>query len=83
MLVGDSIHNFCDGIIIAAAFLADHHLGWVTAMAIVAHEIPQEVGDYIVLLNAGFSRKKALFFNAVSKSGKVIDAGVIERRKSQ
>ncbi|HEY1091191.1 MAG TPA: ZIP family metal transporter, partial [Burkholderiaceae bacterium] len=64
--VGDSIHNFCDGIIIAAAFLADWHLGLATATAIIAHEIPQEVGDYIVLLNAGFSRRKALLFNAVS-----------------
>ncbi len=72
VLVGDSIHNFCDGIIIAAAFLADHHLGWVTAMAIIAHEIPQEVGDYIVLLNAGFSRGKALFFNAVSGMAAVL-----------
>nr|WP_297531004.1 ZIP family metal transporter [uncultured Roseateles sp.] len=72
VLVGDSIHNFCDGIIIAASFLADHHLGWVTAMAIVAHEIPQEVGDYIVLLNAGFTRRKALFFNAVSGMAAVI-----------
>lgn len=66
VLVGDSIHNFCDGIIIAAAFLSDTHLGVATALAIVAHEIPQEVGDYIVLLNAGFSRRKALLFNALS-----------------
>ncbi len=66
VLVGDSIHNFCDGIIIAAAFLTDVRLGVVTAAAIVAHEIPQEVGDYIVLLNAGFSRAKALLFNALS-----------------
>jgi zinc and cadmium transporter len=66
VLLGDSIHNFCDGIIIAAAFLADTRLGIVTAAAIVAHEIPQEVGDYIVLLNAGFSRAKALFYNALS-----------------
>ena len=66
VLVGDSIHNFCDGVIIAAAFLADVKLGFVTALAIVAHEIPQEVGDYIVLLNAGFSRARALFFNALS-----------------
>ena len=66
VLVGDSIHNFCDGIIIAAAFLADTQLGIVTSLAIIAHEIPQEVGDYIVLLNAGFSRAKALFYNAVS-----------------
>ena len=66
VLVGDSIHNFCDGVIIAAAFLADTHLGVVTAMAVIAHEIPQEVGDYVVLLNAGFSRAKALLFNALS-----------------
>jgi len=66
VLVGDSLHNFCDGVIIAAAFLADVRLGWLTALAIVAHEIPQEVGDYIVLLNAGFTRARALLFNALS-----------------
>jgi zinc and cadmium transporter len=66
VLLGDSIHNFCDGVIIAAAFLADVQLGIVTALAVIAHEIPQEVGDYIVLLNAGFSRTKALAFNAIS-----------------
>jgi zinc and cadmium transporter len=66
VILGDSIHNFCDGIIIAAAFLADARLGIVTSLAIVAHEIPQEVGDYIVLLNAGFSRARALAFNALS-----------------
>jgi zinc and cadmium transporter len=66
VLVGDSIHNFCDGVIIAAAFLADARLGVITALAIVAHEIPQEVGDFIVLLNAGFTRAKALLFNALS-----------------
>lgn len=66
VLVGDSVHNFCDGIIIAAAFLADTRLGIVTAVAVVAHEIPQEVGDYIVLLNAGLSRARALLLNALS-----------------
>ncbi len=66
VLVGDSIHNFSDGIIIAAAFLADVKLGWITAAAIIAHEIPQEVGDYIVLVNAGFSRARALLYNALS-----------------
>jgi zinc and cadmium transporter len=66
VLMGDSIHNFCDGVIIAAAFLADVRLGIVTSLAIVAHEIPQEVGDYIVLLNAGFTRRKALLYNAAS-----------------
>ena len=66
VLVGDSIHNFCDGVIIAAAFLTDVRLGVVTAMAVIAHEIPQEVGDYVVLLNAGFSKTKALVYNALS-----------------
>jgi zinc and cadmium transporter len=66
VLLGDSIHNFCDGVIIAAAFLTDTRLGLVTAAAIVAHEIPQEVGDFIVLVNAGFSRAKALLYNALS-----------------
>ncbi|CAN5331940.1 ZIP family metal transporter [soil metagenome] len=76
VIMGDSIHNFCDGIIIAAAFLADTRLGTVTSLAIIAHEIPQEVGDYIVLLNAGFSRGKALFYNAVSGMAAVV-GGVI------
>jgi zinc and cadmium transporter len=66
VLIGDGIHNFCDGVIIAAAFLADPALGWVTAVAIMAHEIPQEAGDYIVLINAGFTRRKALVYNALS-----------------
>lgn len=66
VLLGDSIHNFCDGVIIAAAFLTDVRLGVATSLAIIAHEIPQEVGDYIVLLNAGFSRSKALMWNAIS-----------------
>ena len=66
VLMGDSIHNFCDGIIIAAAFLTDVQLGVMTSLAIIAHEIPQEVGDYIVLLNAGLSRRKALLYNAAS-----------------
>lgn len=76
VLLGDSIHNFCDGIIIAAAFLTDVHLGVVTALAIIAHEIPQEVGDYIVLLNAGFSRARALVYNAIS-GGAAVVGGVV------
>ena len=66
VLIGDSIHNFCDGVIVAAAFLADTHLGVATAAAVVAHEIPQEVGDFIVLVNAGLSRARALAYNALS-----------------
>ena len=76
ILLGDSIHNFCDGVIIAAAFLADPALGLVTAVAVVAHEIPQEAGDYIVLLNAGFSKGKALMFNALSGLASVL-GGVV------
>lgn len=72
VLVGDSIHNFCDGVLIAAAFLADPQVGLVTALAIIAHEIPQEVGDYIVLLNAGFSRARALVYNAISGLAAVV-----------
>ncbi|MES2017139.1 MAG: ZIP family metal transporter, partial [Pseudomonadota bacterium] len=63
ILVGDGLHNFTDGILIAAAFLANPELGIVTGLAIVAHEIPQEIGDFIVLLNAGFSRTRAYVFN--------------------
>lgn len=82
VLVGDAIHNFCDGVIIAAAFLVDVKLGVVTALAIVAHEVPQEAGDFIVLLNAGFTRSKALLFNALSGlaavAGGVIGYFVVE-----
>jgi zinc and cadmium transporter len=63
ILVGDGMHNFTDGILIAAAFLADPKLGLVASLAIIAHEIPQEIGDFIVLLNAGFSRARAYVYN--------------------
>jgi len=72
ILVGDTFHNFADGIVIAAAFLADPHIGIVTALAIAAHEIPQEVGDFIVLLNAGFSKARAFAFNLLSSLAAVI-----------
>ncbi|MFZ2990871.1 ZIP family metal transporter [Ideonella sp.] len=72
VLVGDSIHNFCDGVIIAAAFLANPELGVTTAIAVILHEIPQEVGDTIVLINAGFSRRKALLYNALSGLAAVV-----------
>ena len=65
-LVGDAIHNFLDGIIIAVAFIQDSHLGWTTAIAVAAHEIPQELGDYTVLIYGGFSKYKALLFNLIS-----------------
>jgi zinc and cadmium transporter len=65
ILVGDGLHNFVDGVLIAAAFMADYQVGIFTAIAIIAHEIPQEIGDFIVLLNAGFSRTRALFYNLI------------------
>jgi len=66
IVFGDSFHNFTDGVIIAGAFLADTKLGVVTSLAIIAHEIPQEIGDFLVLLHSGFGRTKALIWNAVS-----------------
>ncbi|HEX2530389.1 MAG TPA: ZIP family metal transporter [Burkholderiaceae bacterium] len=63
ILVGDGLHNFTDGILIAAAFLANPNLGIITGIAIIAHEIPQEIGDFIVLLNAGFTRTRAYLYN--------------------
>jgi zinc and cadmium transporter len=69
--VGDTFHNFVDGVIIAAAFLTDIHLGIVTALAIIAHEIPQEVGDFAILLHSGFSKVRALQFNLVSSFASV------------
>jgi zinc and cadmium transporter len=65
ILVGDGLHNFVDGVLIAAAFMVDYQVGIFTAIAIIAHEIPQEIGDFIVLLNAGFSRARALFYNLI------------------
>jgi zinc and cadmium transporter len=66
ILIGDGLHNFIDGILIGAAFLTDIHLGIVTALAVAAHEIPQEVGDFAVLLHSGFSTSRAFLFNLLS-----------------
>ena len=63
ILIGNSVHNFCDGIVIAATFLADFTLGTTTALAIVAHAIPQQVGDFAVLLHSGYSRRRAFVYN--------------------
>jgi len=71
IMVGDTFHNFVDGIIIAAAFLTDIHLGMVTALAIIAHEIPQEVGDFAILLQSGYSKSKAFKLNLISSFASV------------
>lgn len=62
-LIGDSVHNFIDGLIIAAAFIVNVPLGIITAVAVAMHEIPQEIGDFGVLLYSGFSKKRALLLN--------------------
>jgi zinc and cadmium transporter len=72
ILIGDAVHNFVDGVLIAAAFLTDLHLGVVTALAVAAHEIPQEVGDFAILLHSGFSRARALFYNVLSSLTTVV-----------
>jgi zinc and cadmium transporter len=66
IMIGDTFHNFLDGAVIAAAFMADTSVGIATAVAIIAHEIPQEVGDFIVLMHSGYSKAKALLFNLMS-----------------
>jgi zinc and cadmium transporter len=76
VLIGDSLHNATDGVVIAAAFLADFKLGVVTSLAVIAHEIPQEVSDFFVLLHSGYSRKKAFLYNLISSLAMVV-GGVI------
>ena len=71
IMLGDTFHNFVDGIIIAAAFLTDVNVGIVTALAIIAHEIPQEVGDFAILLHSGYSKVKALQLNLISSFASV------------
>jgi zinc and cadmium transporter len=68
VLVGDAFHNFVDGVVIAAAFLISIPLGVATAIAVIAHEVPQEIGDFAILLESGYSRTKALVLNTLSAS---------------
>jgi zinc and cadmium transporter len=76
ILVGDAFHNFGDGAVIAAAFLLDVRAGVVTASAVFAHEVPHEIGDFMILLNAGFSRRRAFAFMVISGMSAVL-GGVI------
>ena len=71
IMIGDTFHNFVDGVLIAAAFLANVELGIITALAIIAHEVPQEVGDFLILLHSGYSRGQAFAFNALSSMAMV------------
>jgi zinc and cadmium transporter len=72
ILIGDTFHNFVDGILVAAAFLANTELGVVTALAIIAHEIPQEVGDFLILLHSGYTKRMALLLNMLSSVAMVV-----------
>jgi len=72
ILVGDAFHNFGDGAVIAAAFLLDLRAGVVTASAVFAHEVPHEIGDFMILLNAGFERRRAFLFMLISGMSAVL-----------
>ncbi len=72
IVVGDTFHNFVDGVLIASAFMADIRLGVVTALAIIAHEIPQEVGDFLILIHSGYTRSKAFMYNLLSSFATVV-----------
>jgi zinc and cadmium transporter len=76
ILAGDTFHNLLDGVLVAAAFMTNPQLGIVTALAVFAHEIPQEVGDLAILLHGGFSRRRAMTLNLVSSLTSVV-GGVI------
>tara|TARA_Y100000782_G_scaffold109421_1_gene134297 strand:+ start:909 stop:1475 length:567 start_codon:yes stop_codon:yes gene_type:complete len=77
ILIGGALHNLADGAIIAAAVLVSVPLGISTALAVAAHQIPQEVGDFAILLNAGYSRRRALWLNAFSASSAVGGAIIV------
>jgi zinc and cadmium transporter len=72
IIVGDTIHNFLDGLLIAAAFLQSTEVGIIAAVAIIAHEIPQEVGDFLILLHSGYSRARALAINLLSSLATIV-----------
>jgi zinc and cadmium transporter len=72
ILIGDGFHNILDGVLIAAAFMTDLHLGVVTAIAVFAHEIPQEVGDLAILLHSGMTRGRALTLNLLTSLTSVL-----------
>ena len=66
ILLGDALHNFIDGVVITATFLVSIPFGIATALAVIAHEVPQEIGDFAILLECGFSKKKAFIYNLLS-----------------
>jgi len=75
-LVGDGLHNFIDGLIIAASFMVSIKLGLITTLAVIFHEIPQEIGDFGILVYGGFSKAKALFFNFLCALAAILGATI-------
>jgi zinc and cadmium transporter len=86
ILAGDAFHNFVDGVLIAAAFVTDFTLGLTTTLAVMVHEIPQEIGDFMVLLHAGYERSRALLLNLAvslaSVAGGVLGYLVLDHAQS-
>jgi zinc and cadmium transporter len=74
VIVGDGFHNFTDGLAIAAAFTADFRLGVLTSIAVIAHEIPHELGNFVVLIHSGFSRTRAMMWNIISSLATLVGA---------
>jgi zinc and cadmium transporter len=74
ILIGDAFHNFLDGLVIASAFLTSSPVGVMAGLAVIAHEIPQEVGDFGVLLNSGYARGKAYLYNMLSSTTTLVGA---------
>lgn len=75
--IGDSLHNFIDGMVIAASFLVDTNLGIATTLAVIFHEIPQEIGQFAILLHGGWSKSKAIWYNFLSALTSVAGAAVV------
>lgn len=74
---GDSLHNFIDGLVIAASFLVSVPLGITTTLAVIFHEIPQEIGQFAILLHGGWSKSKAIWYNFLSALTSVLGAAVV------
>lgn len=83
IIVGDAIHNTLDGVIIAASFLVSVPLGLITSLAVVAHEIPQEIGDFSILLQSGMDRARVVLWNVVSGAGSLFGALLVIFLSSQ
>jgi len=77
IVIGDFVHNFIDGVLIAATFMIDVRLGFVTSVGVLLHELPQEIGDFAVLLYTGLSRAKAIWYNLLSAGGALVGGAVV------